>query len=60
MTRTSYKRYRFPPAVISYAVWLYLRFTLGLREVVEMLVHRGVYVSFETKRYVTRIVSDNP
>jgi hypothetical protein len=27
----SFKRYRFPPDVIRYAVWLYFRFTLSLR-----------------------------
>lgn len=29
----SFKRHRFPPDVIRYAVWLYLRFTLSIREV---------------------------
>lgn len=28
-----YKRHRFPPDVIRYAVWLYFRFTLSLRDV---------------------------
>lgn len=53
MTRISYKRYRFPPAVIQHAVWLYFRFTLSLRDVEEMLAHRGVDVSYETIRYWT-------
>lgn len=44
----SFKRHRFPPAVIRHAVWLYLRFTLSLRDVEEMLAHRGVEVSYET------------
>ena len=26
-----YRRHRFPPEIISYAVWLYHRFTLSLR-----------------------------
>ena len=39
MTRISYKRHRFPPAVIQHAVWLYFRFTLSLRDVEEMLAH---------------------
>ena len=47
----SYKRRRFPPDVIRYAVWLYLRFTLSLREVEEMLAERGIEVSRETVRY---------
>ncbi|TDG11674.1 IS6 family transposase, partial [Seongchinamella unica] len=25
----TYKRHRFPPDIISYAVWLYYRFNLG-------------------------------
>ena len=41
MTRISFKRRRFPSAVIQHAVWLYFRFTLGLRDVEEMLAHRS-------------------
>ncbi len=50
MTRISYKRHRFPPAIIQHSVWLYFRFTLSLREVEEMLVQRGIAVSYETIR----------
>ena len=32
-----YRRHRFPPEVISYAVWLYFRLPLSLRMVEEML-----------------------
>ncbi len=46
----SYKGYRFPPDVISYAVWLYYRFPLSLRMVEEMLAARGIEVSYETVR----------
>jgi len=46
----SFKRHRFPPRIVSYAVWLYLRFNLGLREVEEMLLDRGIDVSYETVR----------
>ncbi len=53
MTRISYKRHRFPPAVIQHAVWLYFRFTLSFRDVEEMLAHRGVDVSYETIRVWT-------
>jgi len=28
-----YPRYRFPPAIISHAVWFYYRFTLSFRDV---------------------------
>ncbi|PRZ43775.1 IS6 family transposase [Tritonibacter scottomollicae] len=46
----SYKRHRFPPEIIAHAVWLYVRFNLSLREVEEMLLERGVDVSYETIR----------
>lgn len=52
MTRSpvSYKRHRFPPALIAHAVWLYFRFPLSLRLVEEMLLERGIVVSYETIR----------
>jgi transposase-like protein len=46
----SYKRHRFPPDVIRYAVWLYYRFTLSLRDVEDLLAERGIEVSYETIR----------
>ncbi len=46
----SYKRHRFPPSIIAHAVWLYVRFNLSLREVEEMLLERGIDVSYETVR----------
>lgn len=46
----SYKRHRFPPAIIAHAVWLYFRFPLSLRLVEEMLLERGIVVSYETAR----------
>ena len=49
-TTVSYKRHRFPPEIITHAVWLYVRFNLSLREVEEMLLNRGVGVSYETIR----------
>ena len=45
-----YQRHRFPPEVISHAVWLYFRFPLSLRMVEEMLAARGICVSYETVR----------
>jgi putative transposase len=45
-----YKRHRFPPEIISHAVWLYFRFPLSLRLVEEMLLERGILVSYETIR----------
>ncbi|WP_339071785.1 IS6 family transposase [Methylovirgula sp. 4M-Z18] len=46
----SYKRHRFPPTIIAHAVWLYFRFPLSLRLVEEMLLERGIVVSYETIR----------
>jgi transposase-like protein len=43
-TKPSYRGHRFPPAIISYAVWLYPRFCLSLRDVDELLAKRGVTV----------------
>ena len=45
-----YRRHRFPPEVICYAVWLYFRFPLSLRMVEEMLAERGICVTYETVR----------
>jgi putative transposase len=46
----SYKHHRFPPEIIAHAVWLYFRFPLSLRLVEEMLLERGILVSYETVR----------
>ncbi len=45
-----YARHRFPPVIILHAVWLYVRFTLGYRVVVDLLAERGLEVSYETVR----------
>jgi putative transposase len=46
----SYRNHRFPPQIIAHAVWLYYRFPLSLRLVEEMLLERGIVVSYETIR----------
>jgi putative transposase len=46
----SYKRHRFPPAIIGHAVWLSFRFALSYRDVEELLAERGVIVTYETVR----------
>jgi len=46
----SYHGYRFPPEIISHAVWLYYRFCLSFRDVEDLLAKRGVIVSYETIR----------
>jgi len=50
MLPTSFKRHRFPPDVIRYAVWLCFRFTLSIRDVEELLAQRGVEASREAVR----------
>ncbi|MCX4461047.1 IS6 family transposase (plasmid) [Streptomyces sp. NBC_01340] len=46
----SYRGHRYPVEVISHCVWLYFRFPLSFREVEELLLQRGVIVSYETVR----------
>jgi putative transposase len=46
----TYKRHRFPPDIISYAVWVYYRFNLSHRDVEDLLAERGITVSYETIR----------
>lgn len=46
----SYKGHRYPGEVISRCVWLYFRFPLSFREVEELMLERGVLVSYETVR----------
>lgn len=50
MSRPSYARHRFPPAVIQQAVWLYFRFALSYRDVEDLLAQRGIDASYETVR----------
>jgi len=44
------KGYRFPRAVVAYAVWAYHRFALSTADVEDLLAERGVTVSRETVR----------
>jgi putative transposase len=48
--RSSYHGYRFPPEIISYAIWVYHRFCLSFRDVEDLLAERGIIVSYETIR----------
>lgn len=45
-----YKRHRFAPDIISYAVWLYHRFNLSHRDIEDLLAERGITVSREAIR----------
>jgi len=47
---TLYKRHRFPPEIIQYAVWLYHRFSLSHRDIEDLLAERGICVSYESIR----------
>ena len=46
----SYHGYRFPPDIISHAVWLYHRFGVSFRDVEDLLAQRGITVSYEAIR----------
>jgi putative transposase len=50
MATTLYRGFRFPEAIIQHAIWLYLRFTLSLRDVEEPLAERGIIVTYKTVR----------
>ena len=43
-----YKGHRYPVEIISHCVWLYHRFPLSLWEVEEMMLARGVLVTYES------------
>ena len=51
----TYKRHRFPPDIISHAVWLYYRFNLSHRRcagpfIEDLLAERGIIVTRESIR----------
>ena len=46
----NYHGYRFPPEIISHAVWLYHRFCLSFRDAEDLLAQRGITVTYETIR----------
>lgn len=50
MKPISYARLHYPPSVVQQVVWLYLRFSLSLRDVEELLAERGLDLSYETVR----------
>jgi putative transposase len=45
-----YKRHRFPPDIIQYAVWLYHRFNMRHRDIEDLLAERGIEASYEAIR----------
>jgi putative transposase len=46
----TYKQHRFPPDIISYAVWLYYRFNLSHRDIEDLLAERGIIFTRESIR----------
>ena len=53
----TYKQHRFPPDIISYAVWLYHRFNLSHGDIEDHLAERGITVSRESERGMRRFKS---
>lgn len=53
---STYKNHRYSIEIVARAIWLYFRFNLSLREVEEMLLERGIVVSYETIRPSQRAV----
>ena len=49
-TKSRYYGHRFPPEVISHAIWLYYRFSLSFRDSEDLLAQRGIIVSYESVR----------
>ena len=45
-----YYGHRFPPEVISQAIWLYYRFSLSFRDIEDLLAQRGIVMSYESVR----------
>jgi transposase-like protein len=47
---STYKRYRFPTDIISYAVWLYYRFNLSHRDIEDVLAEPAPLHGYENTR----------
>ena len=47
----TYKRHRFPPEIIQYAVWLYYRFNMSHRDVEGLMAVHGIVVGYEAIRF---------
>ena len=52
-SKNPYKRYRFPPEIIQYTVWLYHRFNLSHRDIEDMLAEQGADVNMKDRYGVT-------
>ena len=47
MKTSIYSRHRFHPDIIRRAIWMYFRFNLSFRDVEELMIERGVDVSYD-------------
>jgi len=56
----SYHGYRFPPEIISHAVWLNHRFCLSFRDTEGLLAQRRITVSYEAIRQSAQKTSHRP
>ena len=50
MKKSCHRGDRFPPEIIHQAIWLYLRFTMSLHDVEDLLAERGITASYESIR----------
>jgi transposase-like protein len=58
MKTSIYARHRYHPDVIKRAVWMYFPFNLSFRDVEELMIERGIDVSYETiRRWVDKFGS---
>ena len=58
MKTSIYSRHRFHPDIIRRAIWIYFRFNLSFRDVEELMIERGIDVSYETiRRWVDKFGS---
>ena len=58
MKTSIYRHHRFHPSIIRRAVWMYFRFNLSFRDVEELMIERGIDVSYETiRRWVDKFGS---
>ena len=58
MKTSIYSHHRFHPDIIRRAIWMYFRFNLSFRDVEELMIERGIDVSYETiRRWVDKFGS---
>ena len=48
----TYKRHRFHPSIINYAVWIYYRLNMSFRGIEDLLAEKGNSVSYEAIRFI--------